>query len=61
MEVVPDMPLDRLDSRGKELSASLRSIEHCPERKQQIQHELSVIAFELYCQYNEGKVEVVEL
>jgi len=59
MEVIPDMPMEYLDRRGKELSLSLRNIEHCPERKAQIQKELGNIAFELYCQYQEGKIEVI--
>ena len=60
MEVVPDMPYERLDARGKELAESLRTIRHNPERLHQIQTELQNIAFELWCQYEEGKVELVE-
>jgi len=61
MEIVPGMPYERLDARGKELSLSLNTIEHAPERKAQIQKELGCIAFELWCQYEEGKVEIVEV
>lgn len=61
MEVIPDMPYEHLNARGKELSSSLRGIEHCPERKAQIQHELAIISFELYSQYQAGKVEFATL
>lgn len=53
------MPLSRLDERGKELAASLRTIEHTPERKAQIQKELGDIAFELYCRHEAGELEFV--
>jgi hypothetical protein len=52
-----NMPIARLDERDKELSASLRSIEHNPERKAQIQKELGDIAFELWCRYATGELE----
>ena len=51
-----EMPLHRLNERGKELSASLRGIDHCSERKAQIQYELGQISFELYCRYNIGEL-----
>jgi len=57
MENYIDMPLERLDGRGKELSASLRGIDHCPERRAQIQYELGQISFELYCRYNDNEIE----
>jgi len=56
-----EMSLERLDSRGKVLSESLRSIDHCPERKAQIQYELGQISFELYCRYQENKIEFAEV
>jgi len=51
-------PLWRLDERGKELSKSYREIEHGPERRAQIQHELSCIALELWCRHRDGEIEV---
>ena len=50
-----EMPVQRLDERGRELSWSINNIEHCPERKAQIQHELSMIAFEMYYRHQDGE------
>lgn len=55
-----DMPLSRLDQRGKELSWSINNINHDPERKAQIQHEISNIALEIWCRYDAGEVEIVK-
>lgn len=48
---------ERLDERAMILSKSLREIEHCPERKAQIQTELGILAFETWMRYEEGKYE----
>lgn len=55
----PDMPLGRLDARGKELSANVRNIEYTGERKEQVQRELGMIAFELWCRHDAGEIEFV--
>lgn len=52
-----NMPLERLDARGKELSANMRNIEYTGERKAQVQAELGMIALELWCRHQEGKIE----
>ena len=44
-----------LDERGRQLSWSLNNIEHCPERAQQIKHELGSIAFELFFRHQAGE------
>ena len=49
-----DMPIQRLDTRGRELSWSINNIDHCPERKAQIQKELGNIAFEMWFRHQEG-------
>lgn len=54
-----DMPLTRLDARGKELTAAIKGEYLNEVRKAQVQKELGDIAFELWCRYNEGDVEVV--
>lgn len=51
------VPLGYLDRRGKELSSSLREIQHNSERKEQIKKELGNIAFELWCRYEAGEIE----
>jgi len=61
MEVIPGMPVEHLDARGKVLAESIRNINHCPERKAQIQRELGNISFELWCQYQEGKLTIEEV
>lgn len=50
-----EMPLIKLQERCIMLSNSLNRIEHCPERKNQIQVELGNIAFELYSREQELK------
>lgn len=56
-----DMPFSRLNERGKELSAAIRGNYLNPERKQQVQHELSLIAYELYARYQAGEMEIVQV
>lgn len=56
-----EMPLERLNARGKELTWSLNNINHGPERKAQIQHEISCIALELWCKHRDGEVEIVQV
>ena len=55
-----NMPLGRLDERGKVLADSIRTIEHGPERKADIQRELGHIAFELWCRHESGEVEFLQ-
>jgi len=50
-----DMPVKALDARGKELTLSLNGIRHCPERVEQIKHELGNIAFELFFRHQDGE------
>jgi len=52
------MPIERLDSRGRELSWSINNINHCPERKAQIQKELGDIAFEMWFRFHDGEFEI---
>ena len=47
--------VETLDTRGRELTWSINNIEHCPERKAQIQHELGSIAFEMWFRYQDGE------
>lgn len=54
-----DISTEQLDARGKELSASLREIQHTTERRDQIHHELGNIAFELWSRYEVGDIEVI--
>lgn len=54
-----DMPLSRLDARGKELSAAIRGNYLNPERKAQVSKELGDIAFELWCRHEEGDIEFI--
>lgn len=44
-----------LDRRGRELSWSVKNIEHTPERREQIQREIGSLSFELYIRYQEGE------
>lgn len=46
-----EMPLEQLNVRGRELADSFNTIDHCPERKAQIQREMSLIAFETWFGY----------
>jgi hypothetical protein len=52
-----NMPLERLDARGKELTAAIRGNYLNEERKAQVQAEISQIAFELWQRHEEGKIE----
>lgn len=56
-----DAPIEYLDRRGRELTWSINNINHCPERKAQIQSELSHIALELWCKHRDGDVEFVDV
>jgi len=49
--------LSRLDERGKELTRAIQGNYLNPERKAQVQHEISLIATELYFRHEEGLVE----
>jgi len=55
-----NMPLSRLDARGKELTAAINGNYLNAERKAQVQHELSCIALELWCRHRDGEVEFVD-
>lgn len=57
----PDMSLNHLDERGKELSAAIRGNYLNAERKAQVQHELGLISFELWVRYNAGEMEIVQV
>lgn len=54
-----EMPLARLDARGKELSEAVRGNYLNPERMKQVQKELGDIAFELWCRHDAGEIEFV--
>lgn len=56
-----DMPIQQLDQRGKELSASINTINHTPERKAQIQREISSIAFEMWFRYQSEEFDFMEV
>ena len=56
-----DMPLQRLDERGKVLTESLNTIRHHPERVAQIKKELGDIAFEMWFRYQEGEFDIIKL
>ena len=49
--------VETLDERGRQLTWSINNIEHCPERKAQIQHELGSIAFEMWFRYQTGEYQ----
>lgn len=55
-----NMPIEQLDRRDRELTWSINNIDHCPERKAQIQMELSHIALELWCKHRDGDFEIVQ-
>lgn len=55
------MTVEHLDKRGKELSLAIREGYLNPERKEQVQHELSLLSFELYQRHLEGTLEVVDI
>ena len=54
-----DMPLERLDARGKELTEALHGNYLNAERTAQVQHEISCIALELWCRREAGELELV--
>jgi len=56
-----DMPLERLDERGRELTQAINGNYLNPERKAQVQHEISCIALELWCRHEEGELELVNI
>mgnify|MGYP003480021850 FL=1 len=57
----PEQSLEQLDRRGKELTAAIRGNYLNEERKAQVQAEISLIAFELYCRHEEQEFEFVEV
>jgi len=62
METLKDyisMPLEQLDARGKELTLAIHGNYLNPERKAQVQHEISCIALELWCRREAGELELV--
>jgi len=56
-----EMSLERLDTRGKELSAAIRGNYLNKERKAQVQSELGLIAFELYMRHEAGEMEIAKV
>jgi hypothetical protein len=52
-----EMPIERLNYRGKELTLAIRGEYLSGERKAQVQRELSNIAFEMWWRHNEGEFE----
>ena len=56
-----EQSLERLDRRGKELSAAIRGNYLNEERKAQVQAEISLIAFELWMRHEEQEFEFVEV
>lgn len=56
-----DAPLEQLNRRGKELTAAINGNYLNPERKAQVQHEISCIALELWCRHRDNEVEFVEV
>lgn len=48
---------EMLDSRVLTLSDSLKNINHCPERLEQIKRELGLLAYETWRKYEEGEYE----
>lgn len=55
-----NMPVQRLNDRGKELTWSLNNIRHTPERLEQIKKELGDIAFEMWFRYQDGEFALVD-
>lgn len=51
------MPIEQLNARGKELTIAIRGNYLNPERKAQVQKELSDLAFEMWMRHNEGEFE----
>ena len=63
METLKDfcsLPLEQLDARGRELSAAINGNYLNPERKAQVQHEMSCIALELWCRHRDNEFEFIE-
>ena len=56
-----EQTLGQLDRRGKELALAIRGNYLNEERKAQVQAEISLIAFELYCRHEEQEFEFVEV
>lgn len=52
--------LARLDQRGKELTLAINGNYLSGERKLQVQHEISLIALELWCRHRDEEIEFVE-
>ena len=52
------MPLEQLDARGKELTLAINGNYLNPERKTQVQNELSAIALECWCRHRDGELVI---
>jgi len=52
--------LARLDQRGKELTLAINGNYLSGERKSQVQHEISLIALELWCRHRDEEIEFVQ-
>jgi len=56
-----EWPLARLDQRGRELTQAINGNYLNPERKAQVQHEIGLIATELWFRHEEGELELVNI
>ena len=56
-----EQSLERLNVRGAELTAAIRGNYLNEERRAQVQAEISLVAFELYCRHEEGDIEFVSV
>jgi hypothetical protein len=52
-----EMPIERLNARGKELTLAIRGEYLSGERRIQVQSELSNLAFEMWHRHSEGEFE----